>query len=217
MVFRRRDRPPFFERARAFFYPTGGWRRALEYIGHRVLRLPDTPHRIALGFACGVFSAFSPFFGLHFFYAALLAWVLRGNIVASLVGTFAGNPLTFPLIAWVSMALGRRILGHGHGGGDRDFAHIAGAFKQGADGLWRGARSLFGYGEPDWNKLAGFVQDVLWPYFVGGLMPGLVAAIASYHVAMPLIAAYQAARRKRRADRTRVRAATWKSKADDAP
>ena len=31
--------------------------------GHRVRRLPDTPHRIALGFACGVFVSFTPFFG----------------------------------------------------------------------------------------------------------------------------------------------------------
>lgn len=208
MIFRRRDRPPFVDRARDFVYPRRGWGRALEYIAHRVRRIPDTPHRIALGFACGVFATFSPFFGLHFFYSALLAWALRGNIVASLIGTFAGNPLTFPLIASVSMALGRRILGYGATG--RDFGRISDAFRQAGEGLWQGVKSVFGYGAADWAKLAAFFQDVLWPYLVGGLLPGLVAAIASYWITRPLIAAYQGARRSRLA----ARAAKLQSPAD---
>ena len=57
---------------------------------------------------------------------------------------------------------------------------------------------------------------MLWPYFVGGLLPGLVAAVASYYVTLPLIAAYQAARRKRLADRTLAREAARQSQADDA-
>ena len=32
---------------------------------------------------------------------------------------------------------------------------------------------------------------MIWPYFVGGLLPGLIAAIASYYLTRPLIAAYQ--------------------------
>lgn len=212
MVFRRRDRPPFLERARDFLYPRRGWGRAIEYISHRVRRIPDTPHRIALGFACGVFASFSPLFGLHFLYAAAIAWAVRGNIVSALIGTFAGNPLTFPLIASIAMTLGRRILGYG--GSGRDFGRITDAFLQAGDALWRGALSLFGHGEPDWRKLAAFFQDVMLPYFVGGLLPGLVAAIASYYVTRPLIAAYQIARRKRVAARSgRARRRT---EADDA-
>jgi uncharacterized protein (DUF2062 family) len=212
MVFRRRDRPSFLDRAREFFYPRRGWGRAIEYVSHRVRRIPDTPHRIALGFACGVFASFSPLFGLHFLYAAGLAWALRGNIVAALIGTFVGNPLTFPLIASISMALGRRILGYG--GTGRDFGRITDAFKQAAEGLWDGLLSLFGYGSPHWGKLAAFFQDVLWPYFVGGLLPGLLAAVVSYYLTRPLIAAYQLARRKRLLERTKSRAR--RSRADDA-
>lgn len=192
------------DRARDFFYPRRGWGRALEYIGHRIRRIPDTPHRIALGFACGVFASFSPLFGLHFFYSAFLAWALRANILAALIGTFVGNPLTFPLIASVAMALGRRILGYGATG--RDFGRIIDAFKQAGEGLWEVAISPFGYGAPDWQKLSAFFTDVLLPYQVGGLLPGLVAAIIAYYVVRPLIAAYQAARRMRLAARTRDRA-----------
>jgi pyridoxine 5-phosphate synthase len=179
------------ERAREFLYPRAGYRRTIEYIGHRVRRIPDTPHRIALGFACGAFVSFTPLFGLHFFVAMGLAWALRGNVLASLIGTFVGNPLTFPLIASVSMALGRRILGYG--GSGRDPHRIGKAFSEAGEGLWHGAKSLFGHGEPDWPKLSAFFTDVLWPYLVGGLLPGLVTAVACYWLLRPLVAAYQTA------------------------
>lgn len=199
MVFKRRDRPRPLDRIRAFFYPRRGWRRAMEYLAHRIRRLPDTPHRIALGFACGVYAAFTPLFGLHFPLAALIAWAARGNILAALAGTFVGNPLTFPLMASIAMPLGRRILGAG--GTGRDFGRILDAFAQAAEVLWAVARSPFGYGAPDWGKLGAVFSDVMLPYFVGGLLPGLAAAAASYALTRPLIAAYQAARRARLARR----------------
>lgn len=199
MVFRRRDRPAFLVRLREALYPRRGWRRAIEYIGHRVRRIPDSPHRIAIGFSCGVFVSFSPLFGFHFFYAMFLAWLLRGNILASLIGTVAGNPLTFPIIASTSLALGRRILGYGATG--RDFGRITDAFAEAGEGIWRGILSLFGHGAAEWHKVGAFFTDIIWPYYVGGLLPGLIASIASYYLTRPLIAAYQAARRKRLAAR----------------
>lgn len=206
MVFRRRDRPAFLLRVREAFYPRRGWRRTLEYFGHRVRRIPDSPHRIALGFSCGVFVSFSPLFGFHFFYAMGLAWLLRGNVLASLIGTVAGNPITFPIIASTSLALGRRILGYGATG--RDFGRITDAFSQAGQGIWQGVLSLFGHGEAEWHKVAAFFTDIIWPYYVGGLLPGLVAAIASYYLTRPLIRAYQAARRKRLAARAARRGAS---------
>jgi uncharacterized protein (DUF2062 family) len=205
MVFKRRDKPPLLLRIREAVLPRRGWRRAIEYLGHRVRRLPDTPHRIALGFACGVFASFTPFFGLHFFLAAGVAWLLRCNVFASLVGTFAGNPLTFPFIASTSLWLGRKILGYGVSG--RDPSRIQNAFSQFFVGLWETVLSFFGYGHSQWGKLTLFLQDVLWPYFVGGVLPGLIASIAAYYVTRPLIAAYQARRRARMLARARERLA----------
>ena len=156
-------------------------------------RLPDTPHRIAFGFALGVFASFTPFFGAHILLAAGLAKLLRGNIVASLIGTLAGNPLTFPLIASVSLGLGRRILGYGASG--EDFSRVSDAFGEAAGGLWSSLLSLVGRGDSQWRRLEPFVDYILWPYFVGGLLPGLAAALASYLLLRPLVAAYQARRR----------------------
>jgi hypothetical protein len=195
VLFRRRDRPPLGDRLRALVAPRGGWRRAGTYLGHRMRRIPDTPHRIALGLACGVFVSFTPFFGLHFFLAAGLAWAVRANVLASLLGTLFGNPLTFPAIAWVSLALGRRILGDGASG--RDFGRVFDAFAEAIGGLRDGLLSLFGLATADWRKLAVLFDDVLLPYALGGLIPGVVAAIAAYWIARPIIRAHQRRRRAR--------------------
>jgi uncharacterized protein (DUF2062 family) len=195
MVFKRRDKRPLLVRLREAVAPQRGWRRAIEYLGHRVRRLPDTPHRVALGFAIGVLASFTPFFGAHLLIAAGLAKLLRGNIVAALIGTFFANPLTFPLIAWMSLGLGRRILGYGASG--EDFTRVSDAFADAAGGLWSSLLSLVGLGRPEWGRLGPFIDYIFWPYFVGGLLPGLVAATASYFLVRPLIAAHQARRRAR--------------------
>jgi uncharacterized protein (DUF2062 family) len=201
MVFKRRDKPPLITRLREALLPRRGYRRGIEYLGHRVRRLPDTPHRIALGFACGVYASFTPFFGLHFVVAAVLARLIRANIISSLIGTAVGNPLTFPFIASISMGIGRRILGYGVTG--RDFSRISDAFFQAFAGIWTSLFSLFGFGESDWHRLVPFFRDVMWPYFVGGLLPGIAAAVAAYFLTRPLIAAYQTRRRARMLARTR--------------
>ena len=94
MVFKRRDRRPVWEIVARALYPRGGWRRAAEYIALRLRRLPDSPEKIARGIGAGVFTTFTPFYGLHFILAGILAKILRGNIVAAILGTFFGNPLT---------------------------------------------------------------------------------------------------------------------------
>ena len=214
MVFKRRDKPPLLLRVREAVLPQRGWGRAIEYLGHRVRRLPDSPHRIAFGLAIGVFASFSPFFGAHLLLAAGLAKLLRANIVASLIGTFVGNPLTFPFIAAVSLGLGRRILGYGASG--HDFERLTHSFALAASGLWSSLMSLVGRGQPQWGRLEPFVDYVLWPYFVGGLLPGLAAAAASYWLLRPLIAAYQARRREKMLARAHDRLAAENSPADAA-
>src|SRR3546814_7251488 len=86
-MFKRRIPLPFHRRARSFLWPRGGWRRSGTYVAHRLRRLPGPPYRIAAGFASGAAISFTPFIGLHFVLATLLALCIRGNIVASAIGT----------------------------------------------------------------------------------------------------------------------------------
>ena len=92
-------------------WPNGGWSRRFEYVKYRVKRLPDSPKRISLGIAAGVFASFTPLYGFHFFVAMIIAKLIRGNMLAALTGTFFGNPLTYVPIGVISLNFGCFILG----------------------------------------------------------------------------------------------------------
>lgn len=200
MVFKRREKQSWLAFLTGIFYPRKGWRRAFEYVGHRIKRLPDTPHNIALGFSCGVFVSFSPLFGLHFIYAVLCAMLVRANVLASLLGTFFGNPLTFFFIGSISYKCGRAMMGLD--ASDEDVAGLSESFVSAAKAIWNGFLSIFGHGHTEWFVLADFFKQVFVPYFVGGVPPGLAAGLLSYYLTRPLISAYQKKRRKRLLERT---------------
>jgi uncharacterized protein len=195
MIFKRRERPSAYDRVREAVAPRKGFWRGFGYINKRMRRLPDSPHRIALGFACGAMASFTPFFGLHFVIAAGLAWLVRGNIIASLFGTIVGNPLTFPFISAVSLWTGRWLLGLR--GEHSNFEAITHAFARGFNSIWGTVKSWFGYGPSMLDGLRAFMVDVFLPYLVGGILPGLVTAAVCYWAIGPLVAAYQERRRKK--------------------
>ena len=202
MVFKRRDKAPWLTRLTEAFWPRKGWKRAFQYVGKRVQRLQDSPHKIALGFACGAFVSFSPFFGFHFFAAALCAWLVRGNIVASLFGTIVGNPLTFSFIALTAMTIGNVALGR-----PADAVDVPGAMARIADVLgylWGMLRTLIGLGGETPVRISEFAHhfglfwdEIMLPYLVGGVGPGVLCAGVVYVVLRPLVAAYQDRRRAR--------------------
>ncbi|RED14178.1 DUF2062 domain-containing protein [Pontivivens insulae] len=195
MVFKRRKPLGWLEWARNGLWPRGGWARAVEYIGHRLRRIPDSPHKVSLGLALGVFVTFTPFFGFHIVVAMLLAVLLRGNVLASVIGTFFGNPLTFPAIGYVSLWFGSIVANGPAPGNYVEVTHrFAGAFV----GLWRSVKSLFGYKTSSWDLLSDFFFGLFVPYLIGGLIPGLIAGVTSYYVARPIVRAYQRRRRERR-------------------
>ena len=110
-MFRRRDTRPIYRWLADALWPRGGWARAVQYIQHRLRRLPGTPEEIARGVFAGVFVVFTPFFGLHFILAVIIAKLMRGRIIAALLATFVGNPLTYLPIAVLSLRLGYFLLG----------------------------------------------------------------------------------------------------------
>lgn len=93
------------------FWPSMGWKRAFFYTKHRLVRLSDTTHNIALGLAIGAGVSFTPLLGTHFIQAGIIAWFLRGNIFAAMMGTFIGNPWTFPFFWWAGLSLGKFLFG----------------------------------------------------------------------------------------------------------
>lgn len=193
MVFRRRDRRPLLRALADFLYPRGGWTRAFHYVKHRMRRLPDTPERIARGIWAGVFTTFTPFYGLHFLVAAIVASAMRGNILAALMATFFGNPLTYVPIGVVSLKTGHALLGTEFDeGAHRSFG---GKFLDASLDLKQNFMTMFSGREADWHRLSVFFDEVFYPYLVGGLIPGALAGTIAYFLSLPLIRAYKKRRR----------------------
>ena len=83
-----------------------GFKRTFIYIKHRLVRLRDTTHSIAVGMASGACMSFTPLVGIHFVQSLILTWLLRGNYLGAIIGTFVGNPWTFPLMWYAAYKLG---------------------------------------------------------------------------------------------------------------
>lgn len=197
-MFRRRDSRPLHRVLWEFVYPRGGWWRASSYIWLRLQRLPDDPRRIGRGIAAGTFISFTPFFGFHFLGAAGIAWAIRGNILAALIATFVGNPLTTPLIAALSLETGYRILGARYA---IPIAEIPAAFAAATEELGRNIIAIFSAAPARWGSLAEFLREVFLPYMVGGVLWGVIFATAFHFASLPLIRAYQAHRRRKAEER----------------
>lgn len=215
VVFKRRDRRSIPTVMRELVWPRGGWTRAFHYVKHRVNRLPDRPHRIARGVFAGVFVSFTPLFGFHFLSAAGIALILRGNVLAALLATFFGNPITFPIIAVSASKLGNWMLGQRF---DPAHAETLGAtFLAAGQDLKNNLLAIFTPATAHWGGLSRFFSEVWLPYLVGGIVPGVIAGLICYYFSLPIIEAYQRRRRNKLKARLEKLRAKLHAKRDDKP
>ncbi|MEM7520683.1 MAG: DUF2062 domain-containing protein [Pseudomonadota bacterium] len=208
MIFKRRDPKPTIRAMAELLWPRGGWARAFHYVKHRMRRLPDSPERIARGVWAGVFVTFSPLFGLHFVVAVIIARMMKGNIIASLLATFIGNPITFVFIALASLHTGHWLLGTELEEGE--LRALSRKFGDAGSDLWHNFVAIFTRADMDWSGLAIFSRDVFYPYLIGGIIPGIVCATLCYYLAVPVLRAYQKRRKgliKAKFDALKVKAA----------
>ncbi|MBR3677021.1 MAG: DUF2062 domain-containing protein [Alphaproteobacteria bacterium] len=133
-------------------------------------RLKGTPYSIAAGFACGVAISFTPFIGFHLILAAVTAWIIRGNVVSSAIGTLIGNPWTFPFIWIAVLSTGNFLLGDIVTAGQVNFIRI---FESASKALITLNFSHFG-------------RDV-WPIFFPMLVGCIPYYIISWLVSYKLI------------------------------
>ncbi len=211
-MFKRRNPLSYWEWFVEGVYPRSGWWRVLYYIRHRLQRLPDTPHRISLGIAIGVYVCFTPIFGLHIVAAVLLALILRANIMASIIATFFGNPITFPIIAGFSYRLGWFLMGRGDE--VAVWSTMRHGFGEAFDDLWHNITAVFTSATPEWAGLHDFWDSVFLPYMIGGAMPGFVVSVLFYLGMRPLVSAYQKRRKGRLLNKLKEIRAKKKSEAD---
>lgn len=97
------------KRVKDFIWPRKGFIRAWKYLAVRLSRMNTTPHGIAAGFASGAAVSFTPLLGLHILLASALAFVTRGSMIAAVLGTVIGNPVTFPLFFGTTYWVGAKM------------------------------------------------------------------------------------------------------------
>ncbi len=166
-MFNRRHRPHWIVSLREWVWPRAGWRRVGRYLIHRLARVQGSPEHIARGVAFGIAVSFTPFIGLHVLLAAGLAWIFGGNVIASALGTIAGNPWTFPFIWLITYRIGAVFLG------SPDLA----------------------LDEMSWGFIRDHFSDVLVPMMVGAVPLSVGSWCMTYFVLRHLITTYQHRRR----------------------
>ncbi|GAB4416407.1 MAG: DUF2062 domain-containing protein [Thermodesulfovibrionales bacterium] len=121
-----------------------------------ILSIKDTPHRISMAFATGVFIGMSPLFGIHTLLGILVAWVFRLNKLATIVGVYITNPWTIIPIYTFSTWVGAKCLGINSILPDVDWRHIT------------------------FTRLLNEFSPLLMPFVVGTMLIGTITSVLSY-------------------------------------
>lgn len=132
-----------------------------------LFQLNDTPHRLALAFAVGVFIAFSPTIGLHILSCLLVAWIFRLSKLVLITATFINNPWTIVPMYGFCIWFGSKLLGS-----EIVMPQIA------------------------WNELTlasayVVIQPYFWPFVAGTLAAGGIAAVIAYGLIYWLVVRYR--------------------------
>ena len=179
MLFKRREAESLSERLRIWLWPRRSLSRSLRYFAKRIVRLKATPHAVAAGVAAGVFASFFPL-GLHFVIAAVVCWVVAGNLVAAAIGTAVGNPLTVPFLWGASWETGRLLLNE-HVPHSGPPAHLGAMLRH--------------------LSFAQLWEPVLKPMTIGAIPLGLTAGLITYGLTRWGMTKFQDRQRRRLAER----------------
>ncbi len=171
MLFSRRVPPDWREKLRIWLWPRRSWSRSARYVTKRILRLTGSPHAISAGVAAGVFASFSPFMGFHFITAFLVAYIIAGNLLAAAMGTFFGNPISFPFIWASTYSTGNLILhrkADDHDGAGQSLSSLE------FGNFWEhGFSSIY-------EQLVNIWNPVVKPMLVGSIPVGVSVSIVVY-------------------------------------
>ncbi len=140
------------------------WKRLKRFFIYRVLHVDDTPHRIALGVAIGMFITWSPTIPCQMILTLTFSALLRANKFVGVPFVWISNPLTVVPIYYPNYWLGATLLGCRSIG-------------------WQELAALFrpdrGFSEwmQAWWTASG---HILLPLWVGSVIVGLCVAVPSY-------------------------------------
>ena len=133
----------------------------------------DTPERTARAYALGVFLGFSPFLGLHTIIAIALAFMLRLNRVAVLLGVYSNLPWIIGAYYLATTMLGAALL---------RTTLPPDLSERLRDMLQLSVRS-----REFWHEVMRLASPLLWPYTVGSLIGATILAAIAYRMALAFV------------------------------
>lgn len=136
-----------------------------------IFKVQDSPHRIALAFAVGVFMGISPLLGLHYIGGIFLAWLFRLNKIVAVVGVSVNNPWTIVPISTFCVWVGAKLIGIKQVLPEVDWKHLS-------------LMNILG-GLSDFDNLILAVKKMLpliSAFFVGSFIICTVSAVISYFI-----------------------------------
>jgi uncharacterized protein (DUF2062 family) len=123
-----------------------------------VVRLRESPHRIALAFSTGVFIGMSPLLGLHTLLGVSAAWLFRLNTFAIIAGVHILNLWTIVPLYSFSIWVGAKCLGIKHIIPKIDWSNIT------------------------FSRFLNSFEHLIIPFIFGTFLVSLVSAVISYIV-----------------------------------
>lgn len=152
--------------------------RLKRFFIYRVLHVDDTPHRISLGLAIGIFITWTPTIGFQMILTVAIAALLRANKAVGVPFVWLSNPVTLFPIYYPSYWLGCRLLG-----GDYDSEEFVRFLTTAATGGGNWFERLGVFWQAIWN--------VFWPLWLGSLIMGLALGVLTYFAMRCAVARYR--------------------------
>ena len=168
-IFRRRRKRPISQTLRHYLWPKTGWVRSVKYVAYRLRRLKGSANSIAVGVAWGIAVSFTPFYFLHIGIAVAGSWFMGGSLLGAAIGTLVLNPLTFPLIGWLTYSIGSQFLS-----ASPNFEGMAGLSMS--------------YIVDNFSEI---VLPFLLPMALGGVLVGFVSWIIVFFIVRMLVSRYR--------------------------
>ena len=142
-------------------------RKLKRFFVYRVLHVDDTPHRIALGLAIGIFITWTPTMGIQMILTVALATLMRANKFVGVPFVWISNPLTAVPLYGFNYLVGTWILP-----GPNSFDEFCGKVSAAvfAGGGW--TDKIYAW----WDATIEFV----WPLWVGSIVVALILAVPTY-------------------------------------